>query len=204
MLTASAESPIAAIGGRPMSQNRSRDDFIRFLDYLGEKGLIARATASARRTAVAKVLAVLSDDEAEDVTNLDIDHVMGRFDNLNPHQYTPDSLQTYRSRLKTALEDFRSYSENPVSFRPSGQSRMRQKANGNNAKPQKSKAPTTQTSASPPTTSSLPMVDLPNVNQLPVQLRQNLTVRIFGLPFDLTMQEAQKIANIVLAHASPE
>lgn len=184
-----------------MSQNRSREDFIRFLDYLGEKGLVARATASARRTAAAKVLAVLSDDEAQDVVSLDIDHLMARFDNLNPHQYTPDSLQTYRSRLKTALEDFRAYGENPVSFRPSGQSRAKQKPNGSSPKAQKSKPIQIGTPTALPLPSTIPAVDLPNVHQLPVQLRPNLTVRIFGLPFDLTQQEAKKIANIILAHA---
>ena len=42
---------------------------------------------------------------------------------------------------------------------------------------------------------------LPNVNVLPISLRAGLTVQIAGLPFDLTKAEAQKIANIVLAHA---
>ena len=187
-----------------MSQNRSRDDFIRFLDYLGEKGLVARATASARRTAAAKVLSVLSDEEAEDVIGVDIDHVMARFDNLNPHQYTPDSLQTYRSRLKTALEDFRAYSENPVSFRPSGQFRNKQKSGGSVAKLVKSKPSNVKATAPQASPATSPTVDLPNVNQLPIQLRQNLTVRIFGLPFDLTASEARKIANIVLAHGAQE
>ena len=186
-----------------MSQNRSRDDLVRFLDYLGDKGLVARATASARRTAAAKVLAVLSDEEALDVLNLDLDLLMARFDNLNPRQYTPDSLQTYRSRLKTALEDFRTYSENPVSFRPSGQTRAR-KASQDSAKAPRKRNPADQSSIQQSPTSTSQMVDLPNVNQMPIPLRQNLTVRIFGLPFDLTKQEAQKIANIVLAHALPE
>lgn len=186
-----------------MSENRSRDDLIRFLEYLGDKGLVARATASARRTAAAKVLSVLSNEEAQDVIGINLDHVMGRFDNLNPHQYTPESLQAYRSRLKTALEDFRSYCDNPVTFRPSGQTRIKQKSVSNGAKTTKkitSSAPTAPQSA-PSTT---PAIDLPNVNQLPIPLRQNLTVRIFGLPFDLSKQEAQKIANIVLAHALPD
>lgn len=184
-----------------MAQNRTREDLIRFLDYLGEKGLVARATASARRTAAAKVLAVLSDEEAKDVLSLDLDLLMSRFDNLNPHQYTPDSLQTYRSRLKTALEDFRSYSDNPVSFRPNSKSRARKGA-------QDSVKPSRKQASSPPTEpqkSSVgsPVIDLPSVNQLPIPLRQDLIVRVFGLPFDLTKPEAQKIANIILAHALP-
>lgn len=187
-----------------MSQNRSREDFVRFLEYLGDKGLVARATASARLTAASKVLAVLSEDEAQDVIGIDIDHLMARFDNLNPHQYTPDSLQSYRSRLKTALEDFRAYSENPVSFRPNSHARTKQKSLSNGGKVSKRKPAAALAPATPPVVSSGPAVDLPNVSQLPIPLRQNLTVRIFGLPFDLSRQEAQKIANIVLAHALPE
>jgi len=185
-----------------MTQNRSRDDFIRFLEYLGEKGLVSQATASARRTAAFKVLAVLSDEEALDVIDLDIDHVMSRFDNLNPHQYTPESLQSYRSRLKTALADFRAYSENPVLFRPNGRIRQRQKAGSVVTPESRKKLPAVVSPVPASGFSNAPAVDLPNVSQLPIQLRQNLTVRIFGLPFDLTRQEAQKIANIVLAHAS--
>ena len=189
-----------------MANNRSRDDFIRFLEYLGEKGLVPRATASARRTAATRVLGVLSESETEDVLSLDIDHLMARFDNLNPHQYTPDSLQTYRSRLKTALEDFRAYSDNPVSFRPSGQARNK-KAGVDSVKGLKQRAsaegPRTVTVASSPSSPSA-AIDLPNVNQLPVQLRPGLTVRIFGLPYDLSRPEAQKLANIILAHSLPE
>lgn len=185
-----------------MSQNRSRDDFIRFLEYLGEKGMVPQATASARKTAAYKVLSVLSESEAQDVIGIDLDHLMSRFDNLNPHQYTPESLQSYRSRLKTALEDFRAYSENPVSFRPNGKIRQKAKQAAASAPPKR--PATSLQSVQAVGFSNVPAVDLPNVTQLPIQLRQSLTVRIFGLPFDLTKHEAQKIANIVLAHAVTE
>lgn len=185
-----------------MGQNRSREDLIRFLEYLGEKGLIPQGTASARRTAAAKVLAVLSDDEAQDVIGIDLNLVMSRFDNLNPHQYTPESLQAYRSRLKTALEDFRSYCDNPVSFRPSGHSRAKIKKGDAGSKPVKKGTASNSAPALSPNTPTAPVVDLPNVNQLPIPIRQNLTVRVFGLPFDLTGAEAKKIANIILAHAT--
>jgi len=179
-----------------MPQNSSRDDFLRFLDYLAEKGLIAKATAAARRTAASKVLEVLSDEEAGDVTALDIDLLMSRFDNLNPRQYTPESLQSYRSRLNKGLEDFRAYLENPISFRPSSPSRSRKDAGGGQKKVQKVASVVKQ-----PAPTAAPVVDMPNANLLPIPLRQNLTVRIFGLPFDLTKAEASKIANIILAHA---
>jgi hypothetical protein len=181
-----------------MSQNRSRDDLVRFLDYTGEKGLVPPSTASARRTAATKVLAVLSDDEARDVIQVDLDDVMSRFDNLNRHQFTPDSLQTYRSRLKTALRDFQSYCENPVNFRPLGASRTKVKSATERPKQ------AGQLTRANPIIQTEPTVtaDLPNVAVLPIPLRQNLTIRVVGLPFDLTPNEAKKIANIILAHAS--
>jgi hypothetical protein len=180
-----------------MSTNRSRDDFLRFLAYLGDKGLIPLATASSRRATAGKVTAILSDDEAADVTALDLDDVMRRFDHLNPHQYTPGSLQAYKSRMKTALDDFRSYCENPLNFRPSGQQRTKVKpSNGEQQKkPIRGRVKTNDASAT-----ATPSVSLPNVTVLPIALRAGLTVQIAGLPFDLTAAEAKKIANIILAH----
>lgn len=183
-----------------MTQNRSRDDLLRFLGYVGEKGLVPPATASARRTAASKVLSVLSADEAEDITHVDLDDVMSRFDNKNRHQFTPESLQAYRSRLKTALRDFQLYCENPVNFRPQGQVRTKQKSQTERqrviAEPSKADNIIRHEAAL--------ANDLPNVSVLPIPLRQNLTVRIVGLPFDLTPGEAKKIANIIVAHATEE
>jgi hypothetical protein len=39
---------------------------------------------------------------------------------------------------------------------------------------------------------------------VPIALRPSTIVRVSGIPFDLTKPEAQKIANIILAHASVE
>lgn len=181
-----------------MSQNRSRDDLLRFVEYTGSKGLVPTATAAARKAAVNRVTSILSDEEAEDVTNLDLDELMRRFDNLNQHQYTPESLQTYKSRLKTVLEDFRLYRENPLNFRSGSQSRTRVKSNG-----EKKKSLRTDLTVKESVSGALPKViqHLPNVTVLPIPLRPDLTVQIAGLPFDLTPAEAKKIANIILAHA---
>ena len=184
-----------------MSSNRSAPAFLTFLDYLGQKGLIPAATASSRKATANKVLSILSEDESQDVLLLDIDHLMQRFHNLNPQQYTPESLQTYKSRMKTALEDFRAYTDNPLTFKPSGQSRVKPKNNGEKVGSASSTSTQTKPSADQPKypTSHTPM---PNVSVLPIPLRADLTVQIAGLPFDLTQIEAQKIANIVLAHAT--
>lgn len=180
-----------------MSANRSVSAFLSFLDYLGQKGLIPNATASSRRATANKVVSILSEEEAQDVLSLDLDHLMQRFHNLNGQQYTPESLQTYKSRMKTALEDFRNYVENPLAFKPAGQGRAKTKQNGEKPNTLKREhAPHVQSSApSPSPPSSTVMV-------LPIPLRTDLTVQIAGIPFDLTKSEAQKIANIILAHAA--
>jgi len=63
--------------------NRSREELLRFLDYLRAKGLMSPATVEARKASANKVLAILDEDEAEDVTRIDIDHVVDRFSNLH-------------------------------------------------------------------------------------------------------------------------
>lgn len=183
-----------------MQSNRSATAFLAFLDYLGQKGLIPTATASSRKATANKVLSILSEDEAKDVLSLDLEHLMQRFYNLNAQQYTPESLQTYKSRMKTALEDFRSYAENPLTFKPSGQSKSKAKANGEKGQVVNSKP--VQEQATPSTLQTPPVhTSLPGISVLPVPLRSDLTVQIAGLPFDLTPAEAKKIANIILAHA---
>lgn len=182
-----------------MTQNRSRADFLRFLDYLREKGLIPSGTAASRKATANKVTAILSDEEAADVTALDLDEVMTRFHNLNPQQYTSESLQTYRSRMKTALEDFKAYSTNPLGFKPSGQARSKPRQNAEKPRPVTAAASGVSDAPATPELRSLP-----NISVLPIGLRFDLIVQIAGLPFDLTKAEAQKIANIVLAHTTTE
>ena len=38
---------------------------------------------------------------------------------------------------------------------------------------------------------------------IPVPIRPDITIKIHGVPFDLTGSEANKIANVILAMASP-
>lgn len=179
--------------------DRSRAALLEFLDYLAAKGLMAKATVAARKAASSQILGILEPDEAADVTALDLDQVVHRFQNLHGKKYTPQSLTTYKSRVKAAIDDFASYSANPLAFRPSVQSRER-------AKPKNGK----QTSSPGPSDDVEPKADasprpvhsaVASSNILPIPLRVDLTVFIQGLPFDLTAQEARKISNVVLAMA---
>lgn len=180
-----------------MSGQRSRESFLEFLKYLADKGLIAKATANARRAAATKVFGILSDAEAQDVTVLDLDDVMSRFQNLEGKGYTPGSLATYRARVRTAVDDFDKYVKNPLGFKPSVRRRERSKSESSvsarGERTMESKSSTDTKAASQPMSNSI----------VPIPIRQDITVYVQGLPFDLSEAEAERIANVIRAMATP-
>lgn len=183
---------------------RTKADFLDFLDWLGAKGLIPLNTAQARKAVANKVLAALDDDELSDVTALDIDQVMLRFTHKFGKKYTQESARTYRSRFETSVAEFKAYCENPVGYRPSVRQLPKRaqvdEPTGPTSKkrlpPRNLVANSTQGGMHVP-----PIEQAPTGIVIPIQIRQNLTVSIGPVPFDLTKNEATKIANIILAHA---
>jgi hypothetical protein len=187
---------------RKMDGKKSRAAVLEFLEYVAQKGLMAEATARARKAAASRVLAILDEDEARDVTSIDVDALMSRFGHLQGKGYTPQSLVAYKSRVKAALQDFSNYVENPLAFRPNLQARERKSAPGrgssnatrNSTEGLGSEAPRQSTSA----------IAGPMANSiLPIPIRADLTVHVQGLPFDLTEAEAKKIAAVIQAMATP-
>lgn len=183
-----------------MGTDRSREALFEFLDYLANKGLMAKATVASRKASAGKVLGVLSEEEAQDVIAVDLNDVMTRFQNLEGKKYTPGSLNTYQSRTKSALDDFKSYLQNPMGFRPSAQSRDR-KPRGENKSADKTQGREPQKTAveHPASRQSMP----PSASILPIPIRADVTVHVQGLPYDLTESEANKIANVIRAMANP-
>lgn len=181
-----------------MSEPRSREAVMEFLDYCKAKGLLKPKTAESRKAAVNQVLGILSPDEASDVAQVDLESVMQRFHNLNPSRYTPDSLRTYKARVKNSIFDFLRFRENPMDFKPTAA--VGSKAPTKSAK--KLKPPTPAPEPTRPTSSwAGGTQSFLNASTLPIPIRENLTVLIHGMPFDLTEAEARKIANVVLALA---
>src|SRR5262249_15386798 len=174
-----------------MTEKRTRHDFLAFLDWMSDKGLMAKNTVVARKAAASKVLGILSDDEAQDVTALDLDTVMRRFTNLEGKGYTPCSLTTYFSRLRSALDDFKLYLDKPLNFRPGVQPRERRKAEARKETPLP--APTGHRDTVPP----------PVLNTLSIPIRPDTMIVIHGLPYDLNEAEATKISNVIRAMVTP-
>lgn len=182
-----------------MTQDRSREAFLAFHDYLGKKGLVPTGTAQARKASANKVLAILEPDEAEDVTQIDLDDVMKRFANLHGSDYSPGSLKTYKSRVGASLDDFRSYVSNPMAFRPNIKTRQTTKKASTDSIGASDRSTSAEEPRRAQTSSAPSSIGGPEI--LPIPLRPDLTVRIQGLPYDLSAQEAKKIANVIQAMA---
>jgi hypothetical protein len=184
-----------------MDGKRSREAAIDFLEYLAQKGLMAPATARARKTSLSTVLGILDDQEAQDVTSIDLDEVMKRFGHLQGKDYTPKSLVTYKSRVRSALDDFSSYVKNPLAFKPTLQTRERKPSgtSSSNATRNNSAALPAESPRNP-----MPVIAGPMASSiLPIPIRSDLTIYIQGLPYDLTATEAKKIASVIQAMATP-
>jgi hypothetical protein len=179
--------------------DKSLNGLIEFLDYLAQKGLMAKNTVHGRKAAVSGVLGVLEPEEKTDVTVLNLDSVMQRFVNLQGKKYNPSSLGVYKSRTNAAITDFKNWLGDPAAFKPPN-GRMERKSTVKNPQNPKS-ALSSEGSASTQSAASTPTQATTSANVFPIQIRENLVVRIQGLPFDLTEAEAKRISNIVLAMA---
>lgn len=178
---------------------RSRSELMQFLNYVGAKGLLSPATVESRKASVNKVLGILSDEEAEDVSKIDLDEVIRRFANLHGQGYTADSLRTYKSRTKSSIDDFLRYVDNPMAFKVGGAKRTPR------AKRAKESVETgvVESANIGQTLRSENATPVAGTGIIPIPIRSNLTVHVQGVPFDLTSIEAKKIANVILAMATP-
>ena len=185
------------LGGDVMDRSRSREALSEFLDYLAQKGLMEQATARSRKAAASKILGILEEPEASDITSIDIDDLVSRFSRLHGRDYTPQSLTTYKSRLHSSIEDFKSYLINPLGFRPSTPNRERAKPSTKEVKDNHgTKVDTAKADVPKPSSMGMAASTI-----LPIPIRSDLTIFIQGLPFDLSEAEAKKISAVITAMA---
>lgn len=175
----------------------SLDALNRFFDFAANKGLLKRNTAQSRKLAANKILAVLEEHEKADLRDVDIDKAFERFQNLQGTDYKPDSLQVYLSRLRTAVSDFKSYVDNPSSFKPSSAQRS---SSLKTRRDSNEKAREKNGNIGEGKTEKQEFHDFQHII-VPVPLREGVTVKISNLPADLTVAEAGRLAAIIKAYA---
>ncbi len=102
----------------------TRNNLLDFLDFAGEKGLIKKATADARKAACSAVLGILDNAEAMNISKVNLDNLILRYRNLAAGKIVPRTLSTYETRVRIAVKDFIEYSKDPSSWKPAGRQRV--------------------------------------------------------------------------------
>lgn len=103
----------------------SRDSLIAFLDFASEKGLMKKATAGAYKKACNIILRILDEEEATDLSKIDLENVFFRHRNKAAGKIAPRTLKTYETRTRAAVSGFIEYIKDPSSWKPSIQPRTR-------------------------------------------------------------------------------
>jgi hypothetical protein len=172
-----------------MANAYSADDLLGFLDHAGDKGLMPAATAQALAVATRNVLGILAENEKADLSQLDLDAAIKRFNNKRARDFNPTSLKEYGRRIRRAVDLFLSWREDPANFTIKSRtpSAPRKKDKGHaNSEPITREAPTDQ----PPEEAS-------GTFRSALPIRPGLVVTLMNVPYDLTDAEAERIATFV-------
>ncbi len=90
--------------------------------WAAEKGLMNRNTAGGLRSACSRVLEALGDDwEQTNISELNVEETLLRFQNLKKKDFLPQVLEEYKQRFRKAIRSYLEYLANPGSWKPSAQ-----------------------------------------------------------------------------------
>nr|WP_290228156.1 hypothetical protein [Trichocoleus desertorum] len=101
-----------------MATDYSKESFLKFLDYLVDRGLIKYQTVRGWRSAASKLLNDLSDAEEADVRTIDLELAVHKAANREPGLISPQSLKTYQQRIAIAIQEFVAWRSNPAGYKP--------------------------------------------------------------------------------------
>lgn len=155
-------------------------------DWAAGKGLMNKNTASAFRAACTQILKVQDNWEELDVTRLDVDSLLKRFQNKRGKDFKPESLNAYKRRFRQALTSFLKYMHDPSRWNPTGRGGTRKTLHA-----------TSQILEHEPSSYSLGMgkkdsSDNSPMLQYPFPLREGRTALLI-LPADLTSSEVRRL-----------
>ena len=170
-----------------MANAYSVDDLLEFLDHASDRGLMPAATAQALAVASRNVMAVLGDQEKEDLSSQDLDAVIKRFTNKRAKDFNPSSLKEYGRRVHRAVDLFLGWRNDPANFtvktRATSGSRRKDR-------PEAAEEPSELRGSS----EAAPHAGTFNSS---VPVRPGLVVTIGNVPFDLSKAEAERIGVFV-------
>jgi hypothetical protein len=159
-------------------------------NWAADKGLMNGNTAAGLRSASTQVLQVIGDGwETTDITALDVDDLLVRFQNLKKKDYTPQVLELYKKRFRKALVSYLSYLENPGAWKP-----------GTQGRPATSQRTDRSAKRQPATAQDVASVGGriagPNEVEYPFPLRSGVMARLV-LPRDLTREDVSRLSTFM-------
>ena len=163
---------------------------IAFLDWTAEKGMIKRGTARSLRSACNAVLSVMDDDEARDVSGVDLQAVIQRYQNLHSLDVSPKTMQAYDRRVRQAVEEFVRFNQDKAGWKPSGVRRSRTPARSNSM-PKNSSGSTNHAGVKEPPSPTVDFDVSEIIHQFP--LRRDKVVTVTGIPFDVKRSEMSRL-----------
>ncbi|MFZ1005991.1 MAG: hypothetical protein WAN65_04085 [Candidatus Sulfotelmatobacter sp.] len=145
-----------------------------------------RNTAAGLRSACTRVLEVAGDGwEKMDVTTIDIEDLLVRFQNLKKKDFRPQVLEVYKQRFRKAVVSYLDYLRSPSGWKPSSQERSA--ASQRNERSPKRPVATETVSVGAATGRVSP-----GEVEYPFPLRPGVMARLI-LPSNLTQQDVSRL-----------
>ena len=179
-----------------MQSDFSLDSLQNFISFAREKGLVSKSTATGWQVAVNKVLEHLPHAEEQDVRNIDVDAALRRFSNRNPGQLAPKSLGEYRRRVAQVINEFITWSEDPLSYKPRGITVNRKRDAGQSRQHKPTPQKDGKVGVNTPSISAVPSSAL----TLAFPLRPEFLVQV-TVPRDIKTEEARRLGAFLLTLA---
>jgi hypothetical protein len=172
-----------------------------FLDWAQRKGELPANTVQNWRSTSTKVLEIEDDWQDLNLVALDLDAHLDRFEILKRTTYSSGSMNTYKSRMRVAIETYRRWLAKAPDWKPKGSSSTR--PSRNNSKKSPGEAPL----ASPAQQKVEPLVGhVPTHTPLieyQLALRPGVRAHL-TLPEILTEREAQRVVRFIQGLAVAE
>lgn len=195
-----------------MEFDYSKAALLQFIDIAQDKGYVTPIVAKNWKSAVGKLLNDLAETEEADVRNVALEMAAHRVANREPGALSSESLQSYKSRVKAAIDEFVDWTEHRTTYRPKKR----------NNKPQNGKAQKMQTGNSrgrpehqvhqerldmPGSAPQRPMAHdsaaISNSMMLQVPVRRGFMAQVV-VPEDLTREEAKRLGQYLMLAAGSD
>ncbi|AYX13999.1 hypothetical protein B7R74_02665 [Yersinia pseudotuberculosis] len=165
------------------------NSFELFLNGLQNMNIVNEATARNLRDSSMRLLTVINDDEKSDMRTLSIDGLVRRYMAQSEAPPSEASMQAYKSRMQSAIDKFIAYQDASLD--------LIGKVEDNSSNKKGKTRMTQQRKAVKKDEGEVKVFDLP------IPLRSDLILKVENLPRDLTIDEAERIANIIKSFAIP-